>query len=102
MLTQMGALWNSTGPMSVSQYFLAIDVTRFLPMEEFCERMQFIRNTVTASRPASGYEEVLIAGDPEWRAESHRTSAGIPIPRAIWQQLAELGSSVRAPVPAVS
>src|SRR5258707_1204868 len=47
MLTQMGGLWNSTGPMKVSQYFLAIDVGRFMPVEEFAERMRFVRETVT-------------------------------------------------------
>ena len=28
-----------------------------------------MRDTVTSSRPAAGFEEVLIAGDPEWRSD---------------------------------
>src|SRR5262249_402104 len=52
MLTQMGALWHGDGPMKVSQCFLAIDVGRFLPLEEFASRMQFVKNTVMDSGPA--------------------------------------------------
>jgi LDH2 family malate/lactate/ureidoglycolate dehydrogenase len=95
MLTQMGGLWNSTSPMKVSQYFLAIDVGRFMPVEEFGARMQFVRETVTGSRTAAGYDEVLIAGDPEWRTESRRRVEGIPVPVAIWKQLQDLGSGLK-------
>ena len=100
MLTQMGGLWNSTGPMKVSQYFLAIDVARFMPVEEFAERMQFIRQTVTNSRPTPEYGEVLIAGQPEWRAERRRSVEGIPVPAPIWKQLVELSQSLQVAAPA--
>jgi len=99
MLTQMGGLWNSTGPMKVSQYFLAIDVTRFMPLEEFAERMEFIRQTVTDSRATPAYDEVLIAGRPEWRTEELRRLEGIPVPAPIWRQLAELGQSLQVAAP---
>jgi len=94
MLTQMGGLWNSTGPMKVSQFFLAIDVGRFMPVEEFSSRMQFMRETVSGSRPAAGFDEVLIAGEPEWRTEKRRRAEGIPVPAAIWKQLRELKEDV--------
>jgi LDH2 family malate/lactate/ureidoglycolate dehydrogenase len=94
MLTQMGALWNSRGPMKVSQYFLAIDVARFLPLEEFSSRMEFVRQTVNCSRTAVGYDEVLIAGEPEWRSEQKRREEGIPVPKAIWDQLYALATSL--------
>lgn len=101
MLTQMGALWDSTSPMDVSQYFLAVDVSRFLPLDEFIERMQFIRSTVMNSRTATGYDEVLIAGEPEWRSETSRMRDGIPIPRGVWKALSALGASVQIAAPVV-
>ena len=101
MMTQMGALWDSTGPMDASQYFLAVDVARFLPLEQFVERMQFIRKTVKESRPAVDYDEVLIAGDPEWRSEEIRRREGIPIPGGIWKALVDLGRSAGVEAPAV-
>jgi LDH2 family malate/lactate/ureidoglycolate dehydrogenase len=102
MMTQTGALWDSTAPMNASHYFLAVDVARFLPLEEFIERMQFVRRTVKESRPAAGYDEVLIAGDPEWRSEEVRRRDGIPIPQGVWSALVELGASVEVSAPVVA
>jgi LDH2 family malate/lactate/ureidoglycolate dehydrogenase len=99
MMTGVGGLRVKNRPMRVSHFFLAIDPTRFLPMDEFLERMQQMRETVKGSRPAPGFEEVLIAGDPEWRTEEQRRRDGIPVSRGIWQQLSQLGQSLNVAVP---
>jgi len=90
MLTEVGGLRVKNRPMRVSHAFLAIDVARFMPIEEFCRRMQFIRDTVKNSQPAAGFSEVLIAGDPEWRSEEERRRSGIPIARGVWSELSNL------------
>jgi LDH2 family malate/lactate/ureidoglycolate dehydrogenase len=102
MMTQMGGLWDSSTPMKASHYFLAVDVSRFMPLDEFAERMKFIRSTVVNSRPAADYDEVMIAGDPEWRVEKIRRREGIPIPQGIWKALTELGASVGVSAPVVA
>lgn len=101
MLTNVGGIRVQNVPMSASQMFLAIDAARFLPLEEFTARMQFVRDTIKSSRPAAGYDEVLIAGDPEWRNEETRLRDGIPVSTGIWQQLTALASSLNVPVPAL-
>jgi LDH2 family malate/lactate/ureidoglycolate dehydrogenase len=68
-------------------------------MEEFQARMREMRETVKGSRPAAGFDEVLIAGDPEWRSEEQRRRDGIPVSRGIWQQLTQLGESLNVAVP---
>jgi LDH2 family malate/lactate/ureidoglycolate dehydrogenase len=85
--------------MRVSHFFLAIDAARFLPIDEFQARMEKMRDTVTGSRPAAGFEEVLIAGDPEWRSEEQRRREGIPVARGIWEELTRLGQSLNVAVP---
>src|SRR5258706_80137 len=77
MLTEVGGLRVANRPMKVSHFFLAIDAARFLPLDQFTERMQSLRDTVKGSAPAAGYDEVLIAGDPEWRMEERRLRDGI-------------------------
>jgi len=67
MLTQVGGLRVFERPMRIGQFFLALDVSRFMPLDEFAERMLWLRNTLKASAPAAGYDEVLVAGEPEWR-----------------------------------
>jgi LDH2 family malate/lactate/ureidoglycolate dehydrogenase len=68
-------------------------------MDQFEARMQQMRDTVKGSRPAVGFNEVLIAGDPEWHSDEQRRRDGIPVARGIWQQLTQLAESLNVPVP---
>ena len=74
-------------PMRVSRFFMGIDTERFMPVETFMERMQSLVGMVKQTKPAKGYEEVLVAGEPEWRAEERRTRDGIPLDAGVWQTL---------------
>jgi LDH2 family malate/lactate/ureidoglycolate dehydrogenase len=100
MLTQIGGIRTQDKLMRANYMFLAIDVARFLPLDEFVARMQWVRDTLKSSAPASGFEEVLIAGDPEWRSEELRLRDGIPVARGIWDQLEALARSLNVTTPA--
>jgi LDH2 family malate/lactate/ureidoglycolate dehydrogenase len=99
MSTQVGGLRVMDRPIRTSQFFLAIDVARFMPIDEFTARMRFLVGLVKASQPAKGYDEVMVAGDPEWRAEADRKVNGIPVSEGIWQSLVELGKELGIPEP---
>jgi len=103
MLTELHGLRKQKqgASMRVGQFFLSIDVSRFMPMEEFTERMRKLREIVKSTPPGAGYDEVLIAGEPEWRSIEKRKIAGIPIPVPTWEKLAELATrlGVRVPEP---
>jgi LDH2 family malate/lactate/ureidoglycolate dehydrogenase len=101
MLTEVGGLRVKSRPMRVSHFFLAIDPARFLPMDEFTGRMQRLRDTVTGSQPAAGFDEVLIAGDPEWRMQAERLRDGIPVARGIWNELTQLAIRLNVAVPSL-
>ena len=101
MLTEVGGIHMHGKPMRANYLFLAIDVARFMPLDEFTARMQWLRETLTHSGPAAGFEEVMIAGDPEWRTETMRLRDGIPIARGIWDQLTALAGSLDVTVPTV-
>ncbi len=100
MMTGVGGLRVKNRPMRVSHLFLAIDAARFLPPDEFLARMQWLRDTVKNSKPAAGFDEVLVAGDPEWRTDEIRRRDGIPVARGIWDQLTQLAASLHVSVPA--
>ncbi len=100
MMTSVGGLRVKNRPMRVSHFFMAIDPARLLPMDEFQTRMQEMRDTVKGSRPAAGFDEVLIAGDPEWRSDQQRRRDGVPVSRGIWRQLSLLAESMNVAVPA--
>jgi LDH2 family malate/lactate/ureidoglycolate dehydrogenase len=99
MLNNVGGIRVKSIPMGASHMFLAIDVARFLPTEQFTERMQWLRETITHAQPAHGFDEVLIAGDPEWRMEAARLRDGIPVSRGIWDQLTQLAQTLNVSVP---
>ncbi len=75
------------GRMNVSQTFIAIDIKRFLPVEQFEQRMEHFVAMMKSAPVAEGFSEVLVAGDPQWRTEKQRATDGIPIPEATWKQI---------------
>ena len=101
MLTELGGIRTQDKLMRANHMFLAIDVARFLPLDQFIQRMQRLRDTLKSSPPAAGFEDVLIAGDPEWRCEELRRRDGIPVARGIWEQLEALARSLGVPAPSL-
>jgi len=99
MSTELGGLRIKTQPFRVSQFFLAIDVERFMPMIEFRERMDRLIATVKSSRPAGGFEEVLVAGEPEWRLEAERLRSGVPVPGLLWESLCRIAERLNVEQP---
>lgn len=85
--TELGSIrWRGT-QTRVSQMFLGIDVSRFMPVSEFEARMRAVVAHVKSAKPARGFDEVLVAGEPEWRIEEQRLREGIPIPDGNWETL---------------
>ncbi len=101
MSTEVGGLHNLDRPMNTSQSFLAIDVARFVTLQEFQSRMERLIRTIKSAQAAPGYDEVLVAGDPEWRSEESRRANGVPVDGAVWESLKVLAreSGVEIPDP---
>jgi len=85
----------------VNHTFLALDVARFMPLEEFYQRMDRLVAEIKSAPPADGYDEVLVAGDPEWRAEDQRQQHGIPIPPGPWANLVRTAERLRVAPPKI-
>src|ERR1039457_4003099 len=77
MSLELGGIRIKSRPMRVSQFFMSIDVSRFMPLDELSDRLRRLVETMKSSAPASGYDEVLVAGEPEWRSEVKRRETGI-------------------------
>jgi LDH2 family malate/lactate/ureidoglycolate dehydrogenase len=101
MSAAVGGLHSTDRRVSSSHCFLAIDVSRFMPRETFQSRMEHLISTIKSSRPAQGYDEVLVAGDPEWRMEECRLKEGIPIEESVGKSLCALAEEFAVPVPSV-
>ena len=101
MADEVGGIRYRGKKVRVSQMFLAIDVARFMPVEEFTTRMEHLVGLIKSTPPAPGYDEVLVAGDPEWRIEAERRANGIPIPDGNWETLCQAAARVHVEAPAV-
>jgi LDH2 family malate/lactate/ureidoglycolate dehydrogenase len=100
MSTELGGIRIRGRAMRCSQMFLGIDVARFLPLHEFQARMDRLIRTVKSAQPASGYDEVLVANEPELREEERRRRGGIPLEAGSWERLAAAAArlGVRPPL----
>jgi LDH2 family malate/lactate/ureidoglycolate dehydrogenase len=99
MSTELGGIRLRGKKMRVSQMYLAIDIERFLPLHEFCARMDRLIEMIKSAAPAKGYDEVLVAGEPELRTERERRQNGIPIGDGTWQALTAAAESLKVRVP---
>jgi LDH2 family malate/lactate/ureidoglycolate dehydrogenase len=102
MTTELPVYRTGGDPLGISHTFIAIDPKRFLPPGEFETRMDRLAGLVKASEPAPGFEEVLLAGEPEWRCEAVRERTGIPVPTKLWQKLAAIAAELNVPVPSAT
>lgn len=101
MSTEVGGLRVKDRPMAVSHSFLAIDPARFLPAGDFAGRMDKLTDYLHNAAPGAGFDEVLIAGEPEARHEKERAQKGIPLGPGEWQRLLDWAAklAVRPPAP---
>jgi LDH2 family malate/lactate/ureidoglycolate dehydrogenase len=94
MATEVGGVRIAGKPSRTSQTFLAIDIARFLPLDEFTARMEKLVGLIKDTPVASGYNEIMVAGDPEWRTEAERRANGIPVEDGNWKELCETGAAL--------
>jgi LDH2 family malate/lactate/ureidoglycolate dehydrogenase len=100
MSTELGGIRFRGKAVRVSQTFLAIDIARFVPLDEFSARMDRLVRLVKSTQPAKGYTGVMVAGDPEWRTEEERRRNGIPVGPGTWKALCEAADKLGVAVPA--
>jgi LDH2 family malate/lactate/ureidoglycolate dehydrogenase len=100
MGTEIGGLRIHGSHVRASHMFLAVDIGRFMPVEDFTGRVERLVNTVKSAEPATGYDEIMVAGDPEWRTETERRRLGIPLGDGTWKTLVETAVKLGVPVPA--
>jgi LDH2 family malate/lactate/ureidoglycolate dehydrogenase len=97
--TEVGGIRFPGKPLRVGQFYLAIDVARFMPVEAFSARMDKLIRMLKSAAPAKDYDEVLVADDPERRIEAKRIRSGIPIDPGTWDRLAKSAAELEVPLP---
>jgi LDH2 family malate/lactate/ureidoglycolate dehydrogenase len=76
-------------PQNVGHFFLAMKPDLFMPLDEYRARMDTLIDRVRSTPRAEGFDEILVAGEPEARQEARRSIAGIPYPAKDLEPLLE-------------
>nr|NIN51804.1 malate dehydrogenase [Nitrososphaeria archaeon]NIQ32325.1 malate dehydrogenase [Nitrososphaeria archaeon] len=66
---------------------MAIDIGKFSPIEEFKGKVDRLIRMVKSSRKDSGVEEILVAGEPEYKNMERRLREGIYVDDATWRSI---------------
>jgi LDH2 family malate/lactate/ureidoglycolate dehydrogenase len=93
-----GLFANLEEPQGLGHFHLALDPERTVGRERFAAVLSGLLDELRKIPPAPGFEEVLVAGDPEERAERERSADGIPLPDALVEKLEALSGELGVPV----
>jgi len=79
-------------PMPLGHWFIAIDITRFLPLEEFKTNVGVLLKRLRESaKDPTGPGRIYTAGEIEYDiGEQRKTDGGIPLPRALQKDMVDL------------
>jgi LDH2 family malate/lactate/ureidoglycolate dehydrogenase len=77
--------------------FVAMDIARWRPMDEFTAELEQLLAVTKAAPLAPGAAEILLPGELEDRAEAQRRRKGIPLDETTWKELRETALKLGMP-----
>jgi LDH2 family malate/lactate/ureidoglycolate dehydrogenase len=81
-------------------FILAVDVSAFLPLDEFTATVDDTVDAIKSLPPADETREVLVPGERGQRSEAERAASGIPLGPKAWRELTEIAAALGVEVPA--
>lgn len=91
MDTDIPRFWEQPEQMTNIGYFMGcIDISKFMDLNLFKNRIDAVFDNVTASRPAPGFERVMIPGEIELKASKQWEKDGIELSDATLKEFFEL------------
>ncbi|MFC1932052.1 Ldh family oxidoreductase [Chloroflexota bacterium] len=84
-------------PNMFSQFFMALDISHFMPVTEFKERIDRMVSVMKSSRLAKGQNRIYLPGEMEFETRRQRIKEGIPYPTEVIDQVRKLGRELNLP-----
>ncbi|MCD6420600.1 MAG: Ldh family oxidoreductase [Synergistetes bacterium] len=85
-------------PTNTGHCFMAISIESFMPMRDFKKRLDWMVKELKSTSLLSGFEEILVPGEIEYRIERQRKIEGIPVSIEIWEDLKRLSKYYGEPL----
>jgi len=86
-------------PSRLGHFFLALDVQRFLPLEDFKRLAGEILRALRASAKAPGAARIYTAGEKAYLREQEIRAQGVPLDPPLWENLKKLAEELGIPAP---
>lgn len=80
----------STEPVNIGHFFLAIDINKLMPLDNFVGRMDHMVQEIKSSPKAEGVEEIFIPGERRFNKACRNRSEGIAVSDQLLTELNEL------------
>jgi LDH2 family malate/lactate/ureidoglycolate dehydrogenase len=84
-------------PQSIGHLLGAIDISRFIPLEQFYDRIDQMAREIRATPLAEGVAQIFVPGDIEAAKTEQRRREGIPVAEPIRRQFVALGQRLGVP-----
>ncbi|GGH82409.1 LDH2 family malate/lactate/ureidoglycolate dehydrogenase [Pullulanibacillus pueri] len=78
-------------PQNVGHFFIGIDISKFMPVSQFKERIDRYFDEIKSEPTAPDVNEILIPGELEQRATQERKKNGIELPLKVEEELRAWG-----------
>jgi LDH2 family malate/lactate/ureidoglycolate dehydrogenase len=82
----------------LGHYFQVINVSHFMPVEEFKARMDELLQELKASELQPGVGRVYYAGEKEYLTEQERRSTGLPLDGPVYDNLQKMSEELDIPL----
>jgi uncharacterized oxidoreductase len=89
-----GAFEPTKGGILNSMLAIVIDMSKLADPETTAARVQGVTQHVKSARPAPGFEEILVPGEPERRSAARRAQQGIEVDENTWRDIKAAAASL--------
>jgi ureidoglycolate dehydrogenase (NAD+) len=79
---------------------IALDVAQFRPVADFVADIAALQSGIKGLPRLAGVEEILLPGERGRRSAAERRERGIPLARALWDELGRIGAELGVAAPA--
>ena len=84
-------------PRKLGHFVMALDVNRFMPLDQFKQRLGNMLDEFGELPPADGFDQVYYPGQIEGLRRQQRLAEGIPLPPGLCNELKDLGNQFHVP-----
>lgn len=88
---QLHDLYQFDAPQGVGHFMGAIDISKFIPLEDFKAALSRMRGEIKGLRKAEGVEEIFMPGERSLRHGEQCAETGIILPDPVYEELVKLG-----------